>query len=334
MAWGNQTVVTEFVLLGLSETWEVKVLLFVFLLLLYMAILFSNILILSAIISDHHLSDSPMLFLLGHLALLDMCLASFATPRYLFDFLVQRQTISFQGCMAQIFFLHLFGGSEMLLLTAMAYDRYVAICHPLRYASLMSRRHCIGLVLASWAGGLLHTSVQMGFTINAPFCGPNRVDNFFCDLPFVIQLACIDTSPLEVMMVTNSGIMSLVCFLALLLSYAIILYTIRSQGPSEGPSKAAFTCTSHLIVVTLYFGPIFFMYLHPYTRFMFDKMLSVFYNSITPFLNPTIYALKNKEMKAAVRRLLARGSGQVSAHGRPAIRQSDADTSGSWLEAS
>ncbi|XP_061447445.1 olfactory receptor 4K3-like [Rhineura floridana] len=326
MAWGNQTMVTEFVLLGLSETWEVKVLLFVFFLLLYTATLFSNILILSAIISNHHLSDSPMLFLLGHLALLDLCISSFATPRYIFDFLAQRQAISFQGCMAQIFFLHLFVGSEMLLLTAMAYDRCVAICHPLRYASLMSRRHCIGLVLASWVGGLLHTSVQIGFTINAPFCGPNRVDNFFCDIPLVIKLACIDIYPLEVMMVTNSGILSLVCFIALLLSYALILSTIHSQG-----SKAASTCTSHLIVVTMYFGPCILIYLRPDARFTVDKVFSVFYISITPFMNPTVYALKNKEMKAAIRRLLARGSGPVSVHGRPAVRQSEVATSGSWV---
>ncbi|XP_061444733.1 olfactory receptor 4K14-like [Rhineura floridana] len=317
MSWGNQTTVTEFVLLGLSETWEVKVLLFVFFLLLYMATLYNNILILSAIISDHRLFDSPMFFLIGHLAFLDLCMSSFATPRYLFDFLAQRQAISFQDCMAQIFFLHLFGGSEMLLLTAMAYDRYVAICHPLHYVSLMSRCHCIGLVLASWAGGFIHTSVQLGFMINVPFCGPNRVDNYFCDLPLVIKLGCIDTYPLEVMMVTNSGIMSLVSFIALLLSYALLLSTICSRGPSEGTSKAASTCTSHLIVVTMYFGPCLFIYLRPYTRFMIDKVFSVFSISITPFLNPTVYALKNKEMKAAIRRLLARRSGQVSTHGRP-----------------
>ncbi|XP_061447447.1 olfactory receptor 4K3-like [Rhineura floridana] len=303
MAWVNQTMVTEFVLLGLSETWEVKVLLFVFFLLLYTATLFNNVLIFSAIISDHRLSDSPMLFLLGHLAFLDLCLSSFATPRYLFDFVAQHQAISFQGCMAQIFFLHLFAGGEMILLTAMAYDRYVAICHPLRYASLMSRHHCIGLVLASWAGGLLHASVQLGFTISAPFCGPNQVDNYFCDLPFVIQLACIDTYPLEVMMMTNSGIMSLVCLLVLLLSYALILSRIHSRSRSEGPSKAASTCTSHLIVVTMYLGPCLFMYLRPGTRSMIDKVLSVFYISITPFMNPTVYALRNNDMKAAIRRL-------------------------------
>ncbi|XP_061444837.1 olfactory receptor 4K3-like [Rhineura floridana] len=299
MAWGNQTMVTEFVLLGLSETWEVKVLLFVFFLLLYTATVFNNILIFSSIINDHRLFDSPMFFLLAHLALLDLCLASFATPRYLFDFLAQRQAISFQGCMAQIFFLHFFGGSEMFLLIAMAYDRCVAICHPLRYASLMSRRHCIGLVLASWAGGLLHGSVQLCFTIDVPFCGPNQVDNFFCDLPLVIKLGCIDLYPLEVMMVTNSGILSLVSFIALLFSYAFILSTVRSRG-----SKAASTCTSHLIVVTMYFGPILFIYMRPGTQFMIDKLLSVFYVSITPFMNPTVYALRNKEMKAAMRRLL------------------------------
>nr|XP_028560493.1 olfactory receptor 4K3-like [Podarcis muralis] len=309
----NQTMVTEFLLLGLSETWEVQIFLFVLFLLLYMATLFTNILILSAIFKDHHLSDSPMFFLLGNLAFLDLCMSSFSTPN-LFDFLSEYHAISFHGCMAQIFFLHLFAGSEMLLLIAMAYDRYVAIAHPLRYTSLMSRWHCMGLVLASWAGGLLHATVQLGFIINAPFCGPNQVDSFFCDLPLIITLACTDTYPLEVMMITNSGIMSLVTFVGLLLSYGFILYTIRSRGASERSTKAASTCTSHLIVVTMYFGPIMFIYLRPYARFMIDKVLSVFYMSVTPLLNPTIYALKNKEMKAALGNLLARLSGQVSTH--------------------
>ncbi|XP_034992759.1 olfactory receptor 4K3-like [Zootoca vivipara] len=313
----NQTMVTEFVLLGLSETWVIQLFFFVFFLLLYIATVFSNTLIFSAIFRDDRLSDSPMFFLLGHLAFLDLCLSSFAIPRSLLDFLAQHQTISFQGCMAQIFFLHVFVGSEMLLLVAMAIDRYVAISHPLRYASLMSRPRCMALLLASWAGGLLHGTVQLGFIINVPFCGPNKVDSFFCDLPLVIKLACIDTNPLEVMMVTNSGILSLVSFLGLLISYGFILYTIRSRGPSEGSTKAVSTCTSHLIVVTMYFGPCLFIYLRPSAHFMIDKVLSVFYTCVTPLLNPTAYALKNKEIKAAIRSLSAKLSGQVSTQGRP-----------------
>ncbi|XP_044278277.1 olfactory receptor 4K3-like [Varanus komodoensis] len=304
MEWKNTTVVTEFVLLGFSRSWDIQLLLFVFLLLLYMATLFSNILILLAISQDHHLLGSPMFFLLGHLAFLDLCMSSFATPRALFAFLAQRQAISFQGCMAQIFFLHLFGGSEMLLLIVMAYDRYVAICHPLHYASLMGRHRCIGLVLTSWAGGLLHASVQLGFTLSVPFCGSNHVDSFFCDIPLVIKLACVDTYPLEVMMVTNSGILSLVCFVGLLFSYGYILATVSSRAPVEGTSKALSTCASHVIVITMYFGPCMFIYLSPYTHFWVDKMLSVLYTAVTPFLNPTVYALKNKKMKSAMWRLL------------------------------
>nr|XP_028560492.1 olfactory receptor 4K3-like [Podarcis muralis] len=317
MAWGNQTMVTEFVLLGLSETWEVQLVFFVFLLLLYMATFFINILTLSAIFRCRHLSDSPMFFLLAHLAFLDLCLSSFATPRSLFDFLAQHHVISFHGCMAQIFFLHLFGGSEMLLLVAMAIDRYVAISHPLHYATLMNRRHCMGLVLACWTGGLLHTTVQLVFTIKAPFCGPNLVHNFFCDLPFVIKLACTDIYPLEVMMVTNSGILSLVSFIALLLSYGFILHTICSMPHSKRTTKTASTCTSHLIVVTMYFGPCIVIYLQPYSQFMADKVLCIFYTCFTPLLNPTIYALKNKEMKVAMGSLLARLSGKVSTQGQP-----------------
>lgn len=312
MAWGNQTMVTEFVLLGFSQSWEVQLLILVAFL-LYVASIFSNLLILLAISQDHHLFNSPMFFLLTHLACLDLCISSFANPRIFFNFLVQRQAISFQGCMAQIFFLHLFGGSEMLLLMVMAYDRYMAICRPLHYASLMSRHRCLVLVLASWSGGVVHTCVQLAVIINVPFCGPNQVDSFFCDLPVLIKLACADIYPLHVMMMTNSGIMSLVCFITVLFSYGLILSAIYSSAASEGTSKAISTCTAHFIVVTMYFGPMYFVYLHPYTHFTVGKVLSFFYTTITPLLNPITYALKNKEMKAAIRRLLGRCSGQVSA---------------------
>ncbi|KAM6451819.1 olfactory receptor 4K3-like [Liasis olivaceus] len=315
MAWRNKTTVTEFLLLGLSPSWEMQLFLFIFFFLLYAVTLFSNFLILLAISKNRHLFNSPMFFLLSHLAFLDICLASFATPRALLGFLTQHQAISFPSCMTQIFFLHLFGGSEMLLLIVMAYDRYVAICHPLHYASVMSRCHCMGFVAASWAGGLLHTSVQLGFTLRLPFCGPNQIDNFFCDIPLVIRLACVDPYPSEVMMVTNSGILSLVCFVALLVSYGLIMYTVRSRHPSEGSSKAFSTCTSHLIVLTMYFGPCIFIYLRPHARFIFDKVISIFYTIVTPFLNPAIYALKNKEMKAAMGKLMLLdiGQGQLNA---------------------
>nr|XP_056720147.1 olfactory receptor 4K14-like [Euleptes europaea] len=312
MEWGNKTTVTEFVLLGFSPSWEAHLLLFVLFLFLYTATLFSNLVILLAISQDRCLLRSPMFFLLAHLAFLDLCLSSFATPRALFDLLTQRQVISFQGCMTQIFFLHLFGGSEMLLLMVMAYDRYVAICHPLHYASLMSQRRCVGLVLASWVGGLLHTSVQMAFMIDVPFCGPNHVDSFFCDIPLVIKLACLDIYPLEIMMMTNSGLMSLVGFITVIVSYGLILSTIHSRAPSEGTSKAISTSTTHLIVVSMYFGPCIYIYLRPSTRFMSDKVLSIFYTAVTPLLNPAIYALKNKEMKSAMGKLLGRHSVQVS----------------------
>ncbi|XP_060110880.1 olfactory receptor 4K3-like [Heteronotia binoei] len=313
MAWGNRTTVTEFVLLGLSPSWEAHLLLFVFFVVLYVATLFINLLIILAISQNQHLLSSPMFFLLGHMAFLDLLMSSFAIPWALFDFLVKHQTISFQGCMAQIFFLHLFGGSEMILLMTMAYDCYMAICHPPHYASLMSQRHCVGLLLASWAGGLLHTSVQLSFTINVPFCGPNHLDSFFCDIPLVIKLACVDVYPLEIMMVTNSGIISLVGFITLFISYGLILSAIRSRALSEGNSKAISTCTSHLIVVTMYFGPCIFIYLHPFTRFANDKAFSVFSITITPLLNPAVYTPKSKEMKSATGKLLARHSMQVSA---------------------
>ncbi|XP_006037771.1 olfactory receptor 4K3-like [Alligator sinensis] len=299
----NSSVVSEFILLGLSPPHDLQLPFFVAFTLLYMATVLGNLLILLTIISSPHLLHCPMFFLLYHLSFLDLCLASFATPRALLGFLSHDKAISFQGCMAQIFFLHIFTGSEMLLLTAMAYDRYVAICQPLHYASLMSLRHCLGLVVVSWSGGFLHATIQLSFMINLPFCGPNHVDSFFCDIPLVMKLACTNTDALEVMMVANSGLISLVSFLALLVSYSFILSAVRSRSSAEGTSKAFSTCSSHLTVATLFFGPCLFIYLRPFIRFPTDKVLSVFYTAVTPLLNPIIYTLRNKEVKAAMRRL-------------------------------
>ncbi|XP_040824353.1 olfactory receptor 4K14 [Ochotona curzoniae] len=306
----NYSKVSEFLLQGLCKSHYIQNILFVAFSVIYTAIMVGNLLIVVTVISDSHLYSSPMYFLLGNLSFLDMWLASFATPKMIIDFLSDQKLISFGGCMVQIFLLHFTGGAEMVLLVSMAYDRYVAICKPLHYMSMMSRWTCIKLVLVSWAIGFVHSISQIAFTVNLPFCGPNEIDSFFCDLPLVIKLACMDTYVLGILMISDSGLLSMSCFLLLLISYAGILLTVR-QRASGGVSKALSTCSAHITVVTLFFGPCIFIYVWPFSRFSVDKLLSVFYTIFTPLLNPLIYTLRNEEMKAAMKKLWKR---QVASH--------------------
>ncbi|XP_037691050.1 olfactory receptor 4K14 [Choloepus didactylus] len=298
----NYSLVSEFVLHGLCSSRYLQFFFFIFFSVIYAAIMLGNLLIVVTVMSNPSLHSSPMYFLLGNLSFLDMWLASFAIPKMIRDFLSDRKLISFGGCMAQIFFLHFIGGSEMVLLVSMAYDRYVAICKPLHYMTTMSRRTCIGLVFVSWTTGFVHSISQVAFTVNLPYCGPNEVDSFFCDLPLVIKLACVDTYILGILMISDSGLLSMSCFLLLLISYTVILVTVQ-QHATGGVSKALSTCSAHIMVVTLFFGPCIFIYVWPFNRFTVDKLLSVFYTIFTPLLNPIIYTLRNKEMKAAMKKL-------------------------------
>ncbi|CAO2590524.1 Olfactory receptor 4K5 [Lemmus lemmus] len=244
-----------------------------------------------------------MYFLLGNLSFLDICQASFATPKMIADFLSEHKTISFSGCIAQIFFIHLFTGGEMVLLVSMAYDRYVAICKPLRYMIIMNRSVCTALVIISWAVGLVHTLSQLSFTVNLAFCGPNEVDSFFCDLPRIVKLACIDSYITEILIVVNSGILSLSTFSLLVSSYAIIFVTVWLLKSSAAMANTFSTLTAHITVVILFFGPCIYFYIWPFSRLSVDKFLSVFYIICTPLLNPVIYSLRNEDVKSALRKL-------------------------------
>lgn len=298
----NSSVISEFVLLGLTNTWELEIFFFFIFLLAYAAIMAGNLLIVVTVTFDSHLHSIPMYFLLGNLSFLDMFLSTITTPKMVVDFLKENKTISLWGCMAQMFFLHFLGGSEMTLLIVMAVDRYIAICRPLHYTTIMNHRMLMGSVLLSWAVGFVHTMSQMVFTITLPFCGPNVVDNIFCDLPLVLKLACTDTYVLELLVIADSGLLSFICFILLLISYTVILVTVRHRS-SGGLSKALSTLSAHITVVTLFFGPCIFIYVWPFSSFSVDKFLSVFYSVITPLLNPIIYTLKNKEMRAAMSKL-------------------------------
>uniref|UniRef100_A0ABI7ZC33 Olfactory receptor n=4 Tax=Felidae TaxID=9681 RepID=A0ABI7ZC33_FELCA len=297
----NYSMVTEFIFLGLSNSQEFQIFLLVFFFIFYVGIVFGNLLIVITVASDSHL-HSPMYFLLANLSLIDLCLSSVTAPKMIADFFSKRKVISFKGCLAQIFLVHFFGGSELVILIAMAFDRYVAICKPLRYSTVMCDHVCFGIVTAAWGTGFLHSVSQLAFAVNLPFCGPNEVDSFYCDLPRVIKLACIDTYRLDVMVIANSGVLTVCSFVFLIISYAIILVTIQ-QRPSDKSSKALSTLTAHITVVLLFFGPCIFIYAWPFPIKSLDKSLAVFYSVVTPLLNPIIYTLRNKDMKTAMRRL-------------------------------
>lgn len=292
---------TEFIFLGFSNSQELQIFLFVFFFVFYVGIVFGNLLIVITVASDSHL-HSPMDFLLANLSLIDLCLSSVTAPKMIADFFSKCKVISFKGSLAQIFLLHFFGGSELVILTAMAFDRYVAICKPLHYTTIMRGNVCVGFVAAAWGTGFLHSVSQLAFAVNLPFCGPNEVDSFYCDLPRVIKLACTDTYRLDIMVIANSGVLTVCSFFLLITSYTVILVTIQHL-PSERSSKALSTLTAHITVVLLFFGPCIFIYAWPFPIKSLDKFLAVFYSVVTPFLNPMIYTLRNKDMKTAMRRL-------------------------------
>ncbi|XP_048210716.1 olfactory receptor 4K14-like [Perognathus longimembris pacificus] len=296
----NQSVVLDFVLLGLSHSWNIQIFLFMIFLMLYLIIVSGNILIIIVIFTDSHL-HTPMYFFLANLSFIDLWLSSVTTPKMIADFLMEKKTISFGGCMSQILFVHFIGGGEMVLLVVMAYDRYVAICKPLQYFSIMNLHNGIRLVVTAWVIGFVHSMSQLIVIIQLSFCG-KEIDSFFCDIPLVIKLACIESSNLGMLMNGDSGVLAMTCFILLLISYIYILITVHKSS-KNGASKALSTCTAHITVVVLFFGPCIFIYVWPLSITWVDKFLAVFYSVITPLLNPAIYTLRNKEIKSALERL-------------------------------
>ncbi|XP_004443540.1 PREDICTED: olfactory receptor 4P4-like [Ceratotherium simum simum] len=293
--------ISEFILLGLSHGQTIQIFCFVLFLFCYVALLVGNFLILISIRCSP-LHNQPMYYFLSHLSFIDICYTPTVTPKLIADLLGERKTISYGNCMLYVFTMHFFGGTEIFILTAMAFDRYVAICKPLHYVVIMNRPRCNLLVLAAWVGGAVHSFPLFSIAMVLPFYGPNEIDHYFCDIFPLLKVACTDTYVSGVLVITFSGMVALVTFVVLFVSYGIILFTLRNHS-AEGRHKSLSTCWSHITVVVLFFGPVVFIYLRPPTIFLEDKVFALFYTIIAPMFNPLIYTLRNTEMKTVMRKI-------------------------------
>ncbi|NP_001375881.1 olfactory receptor 4A47-like [Canis lupus baileyi] len=296
--------VTYFVLLGLTQDPKEQKVLFIMFLLFYILTVVGNLLIVVTVTVSKTLG-SPMYFFLANLSFMDVIYSSCISPRLISEFFFQKSTISFQSCMTQLFIDHLFGGSEVFLLLVMAYDRYVAICKPLHYLVIMRQWVCVVLLVVSWVGGFLHSVIQVSTIYGLPFCGPNVIDHFFCDMYPLLKLVCTETYVAGLLVAANGGVICSIVFVLLLISYGVILHSLKNLSP-EGRRKALQTCGSHITVVVFFFVPCIFMYARPAKTFPIDKSLTVFYTVITPMLNPLIYTLRNSEMINAMKKLWRR----------------------------
>uniref|UniRef100_A0A8D0L4V3 G-protein coupled receptors family 1 profile domain-containing protein n=1 Tax=Sphenodon punctatus TaxID=8508 RepID=A0A8D0L4V3_SPHPU len=300
----NQTIVMEFILGGLPNTTKIPVVFFLLFLVVYLLTVLGNLLIFLTILSDTHLHTLPMYFYLGNLSFLDTCLSSVTVPKILAGLMVKTgRVISFRCCMLQLYAFHFLASTECFLYTVMAYDRYLAICYPLHYTTIMNRRACFGLVLGIWLTGSIHAAIHTRLTIQLPYCGPNRIEYFFCDIPPVLKLACADTANNKTVILANIGVVAAGCFVLICVSYIYIAIAILKIQTVEGRRRAFSTCSAHLTVVLLYYGPPVFIYMRPSSSGFMNGAMAVFYTIITPMLNPFIYTLRNMEVKKALRKL-------------------------------
>ncbi|XP_003774686.4 olfactory receptor 10AG1-like [Sarcophilus harrisii] len=301
----NVTFVVEFILLGFSDLPNLRSFLFGIFLVVYLCILIGNGLLI-VITKTNPALQTPMYFFLGNFSFLEICYTSVTLPRILRDIWTQKGNIPFLSCALQICSLYILGIAECLLLAVMAYDRYVAICKPLYYPLIMNHRTCVQLVIASWITGI---PAQIGLTyqiFSLNFCGPNKLNHIFCDASPLLEVACGDTYQKEILVHLSALFFIMIPFLLILISYVKIIATILKLPSTSGKSKAFSTCSSHLIVVFVFFGTTSIVYLHPKSSqsAKSDKLFALFYTIVTPVLNPIIYSLRNKDVIVALRKLL------------------------------
>nr|XP_056720460.1 olfactory receptor 8S1-like [Euleptes europaea]XP_056722724.1 olfactory receptor 8S1-like [Euleptes europaea] len=299
----NQTIITEFILLGLSSDPHLQVFLFLLFLIIFSMILLGNATIILVIRMEVGL-QSPMFFFLSHLALVDIYYSSVTLPKMLENFIAQNKTISLEGCITQIFFFFQSADAEVFILSAMAYDRYVAICDPLHYSTIMKKTFCRQLVGGAWLLGFLYAMANTLPLANAHFCGNNTIPHYSCELPSLLPLSCSYPLTNYVVLFTSVVVFGLSSFLLTLVSYVHIISTILKIRSAEGRSKAFSTCSSHLIVVGLFYSAAFFRYMKPNSESFIelDKVVSIQYSILTPLFNPIIYSLKNNDIKTALRK--------------------------------
>ncbi|XP_004459606.2 olfactory receptor 10G7-like [Dasypus novemcinctus] len=299
----NVSLVTMFVLMGRPHDPSLDTVFLGIFLVFYLLTVVGNLLILLVISVDSHL-HTPMYFFLTNLSFIDMWFSTVTVPKMMMTLASPGgRAISFCSCVAQLYSFHFLGSTECFLYTVMAYDRYLAISHPLRYADLMSGRRCAALATSVWLIGSLHSALQTTLTFRLPYCGPNQIQHYFCDAPPILKLACADTSANEMVVFVNIGVVASGCFLLIALSYVSIVCSILKIRTSERRCRAFQTCASHCIVVLCFFGPGTFIYLRPGSKDAVDGVVAVFYTVLTPLLNPVVYTLRNKEVKKALLKL-------------------------------
>ncbi|XP_078502481.1 olfactory receptor 5V1-like [Lissotriton helveticus] len=303
----NQTRVTEFILLGLSSIPEVEGLFFIIFLLIYVTTLAGNILIIAVIHLDAHL-QTAMYYFISNLSFLDCCFSTVTVPKMLANLLSDEKTISFSSCMIQLYFFSSLITVECLLLAAMAYDRYVAICHPLHYSSIMDQRACSWLAAGLWATGYVYSAVHVILMSRHSFCRSNEIQHFFCDVPPLLKLSCSNTFIYLLVILPLGGLFAFGTLLTMIMSYTFIITTVLRIKSSEGRAKAFSTCASHLTVVSIFYTSLLFTYFRPTATntFSVDRFVSVVHSILTPMVNPMIYSLRNAEMKQAVKKITDR----------------------------
>ncbi|NWU77182.1 OR5V1 protein, partial [Onychorhynchus coronatus] len=302
----NLSTVSEFVLIGLSDAPQVRFPLFVLFLTIYLATMAGNVTILIAVSTDTHLHN-PMYFFLGNLSLLDILCPTITVPKMLGALLLENNVISFKGCLFQLFFLIDVVGTEIFLLAVMAYDRFVAVCHPLKYLNIMSMKLCAHLAIGTWVTGFFNSLLHTSLIFTLFFCDSNQVDQYYCDIPPVLGLSCSSTWSRELVLLAVAGVLGSSAFVVTLISYLYILLAILSMNSSESRHKAFSTCGSHLTVVCLFYGTTICTYVRPSSTYspQQDRIVSMLYGILTPLVNPIIYSLRNKEMRCALRRVIS-----------------------------